>query len=105
MAEESNKSILVTHAGLKFGFFRDDRGYGYWACMSSGRSFYGHGLGCIVPRQYWSEIRCSALNQGIDSSLLYYDPPEKPKKSKASKIYSGTKTRNIKKDDGSIKIF
>lgn len=105
MADNTSKSIVVSYCGQKFGFARDDKNNGYWYCLSSNRSVFGYGLGCIVPRQYWTEIRSAALDQGIDFSLLHYSPPEKPAKVKSAKIYSGGKTRSEKKNDGGIKIF
>jgi len=104
VAENTSKSIVVNYCGQKFGFARDSQNNGFWYCLSPNRSVFGFGVGCVVPRQYWSEIRSAALDQGIDSSFLYYYPPEKPKQSRSTKIYSGGKSRSPKQDDG-IKIF
>lgn len=105
MPDDTSKSIVVSYSGLKFGFTRDRDDNGFWYCLSPNRSVFGFGVGCVVPRQYWTEIRSAALDQGIDSSLLYYSPPPKPTKSKTVKIYSGGKSRSPMKSDGGIKIF
>lgn len=106
MADNTSKSIVVDHRGYKFGFSRDQKGNGYWYCLSSKSTIYGSGIGYIVPRQYWSEILSSAVKQGIDPSLLYYTPPETPKKSAVSHL---PKTRSVReasaKEESGIKIF
>jgi hypothetical protein len=108
VAENTSKSIVVDHRGYKFGFTRDQKGSGYWYCLSSKSTIYGSGIGYIVPRQYWAEILSSAIKQGIDSSLLYYNPPETPKKSAVSsnskKPAISSTTRSVKEESG-IKIF
>lgn len=114
MSDDATKSISVTHNGLKFGFYRDYQGNGHWTYMSKGRSDYGYGMGCIVPRQYWSEIRCSALNQGIDPSIIDYYPAVKLSNTRSTsrsstKLFTSKRTSSPRqtkqKDDGGIKIF
>lgn len=109
MQNNSSGSIVVIHNGLRFGFGRDFNGSGYWYCLYRQRSDYGHGFGYIVPMQYWSEIHSSAVSQGVDASLLTYNPPVKQSKSvSSSKIFSDEKpVRRAKssKIDNSIKIF
>jgi len=108
MSDKSNNTIIVSHDGLKFGFFKDDAGNGYWTTLSKGRSDYGFGMGCIVPRDYWGDIRGSALSQGIDPALISYFEPGNTKSvmPTKSKIFSGSKTRTVKKiEESGIKIF
>ena len=113
---EGNKknSIVVEHAGLEFGFRRDFRGGGYWFCLSPVSSVYGHGIGCTVPRFLWTEIRCSAIKQGIFSCDIEIDPTPVIKTSGGStrSHFRGSviKTKNSRpakqeKPDNSIKIF
>lgn len=72
----SNDTIVVSHAGRKFGFSRDNNGVGYWYCLSSGRSMYGFGVGCVVPSRYWGDITLSAKSQGfnIGDTFDIYSP-------------------------------
>jgi hypothetical protein len=114
MEGDKKNSIVVKHAGLEFGFRRDFRGNGYWFCLSSVKSVYGHGIGCTVPRCLWSDIRCSALNQGIFSYDIEIDPPPVIKPSRGStrspsrgSVIKSKSRRPAKeaKSDNSIKIF
>ncbi len=113
MADDTRKSIVVNHAGLQFGFSRDQSDNGYWYCLSNKNTAFGYGIGCKVPTQYWSEIKCSALNQGYDAYLLEYSPPVKLSKSSSrsstklftSKRSSSSPRQKKQKDDGGIKIF
>lgn len=109
MSNNTSKIIVVSHSGLKFGFTRDVNGNGYWYCLSPKRSVFGFGIGCVVPKQYWSEIRASAIEQGNEISLFRTSPTSEEEKSESVKIYSEEKPRkSVKtstKTDDSIKIF
>lgn len=114
MEGDKKKSIVVKHAGLEFGFSRDVRGNGYWYCLSPVKSNYGYGIGCTVPRCLWTEIRCSALNQGVHSYDIEIDPPIVTRPSRGStrsptrgSVIKSKSTRPAKekKSDNAIKIF
>ena len=107
MPNDTSKAIVVFHSGLKFSFTRDAAGDGYWYCLSPKRSVFGFGQGCVVPRQYWSEIRASAAEQGFDRSLFLPIVSNNTAETepKSIKIYSEEKPRQSAKNDGAIKIF
>jgi hypothetical protein len=110
----SRDVIVVSHAGRKFGYTRDSSGIGYWYCLSSGRSIYGFGVGCVVPSRYWAEITLSAKNQGYDVGMtsinIKAEPTTSTKKIDSSKGASSNlecKPKKAKKDENSgiIRIF
>jgi hypothetical protein len=105
MSGNTMKSIVVFYSGYKFGFTRDDNDNGFWYCLSPGRSQFGSVKGCMVPKQYWTEISRAAIEQGIDVSLLRYSPAPKESQNKTIKIYSGEASSTKKKNDGGINIF